>query len=326
MEKTKIGVGVVGCGHVAQFHLDSYTKNENVKVVAVSDSKGNKAKETSEKYACRAYLNYNEMFEKENLDVVSICTPTYLHKDILIAALQRNFNVLCEKPLALTAHEAREIKPYLKNQILMLGFCTRFHSPLIQAKQWIENGEIGNLLMFRSRLADYFSIENTWMAKRELGGGWYIEASQHGIDQFRWFAGEIESASGTTGTLRQNIDVEDSGVIVLKAKSGIIGIVEGSFATPFSENKIELYGTQGSIIVDFNQEVAKCRKEGKNIEYKSNLGLFHRFDLEIKHFIDCVLKNEQPLITFEDGLKTLEVLESVMKSERLRIKSKIDFD
>lgn len=312
MKNKLLKIGIIGCGHVAQYHLEAYSKNPNAEIIAVADTDVNKVEKTSERFDCKGYVDYERLLQEEECDGVSICLPTFRHKSAVITALDKGLHVLCEKPLALSTSEAEEIIPHLSDQILMVGFCTRFHAPLQQAKEWISSGKIGEVLMFRSRLADYLEIKKTWMADRSLGGGWYMEASQHGIDQFRWLVGEVKSVTTMSKILKHDVNVEDSGIIILEGVSGALGVVEGSFATPLSENRVEIYASEGSILVDFNDGFAQCRMKDKQSlkEFCTRLRPFHRFDLEIEHFIECILTKQQPLISFKDGIKALEVMET----------------
>jgi predicted dehydrogenase len=103
LKKEKLKIGVIGCGGIAGAHINGYTRNNNVELVAFCDVKGDNARQRAHRLNARSYTNYKKMIEEENLDGVSICTSPSTHKEIAIETLNKGVNVLCEKPLAVFA-------------------------------------------------------------------------------------------------------------------------------------------------------------------------------------------------------------------------------
>jgi len=116
----RIRIGVIGCGRIAGVHINGYARNNNVELVAFCDIKEDNAQQRAHRFNARSYTDYKKMIKEENLDGVSICTPPFTHKEIAIEALNKGINVLCEKPLAVSVNEAKEMVEAARNNGVLL--------------------------------------------------------------------------------------------------------------------------------------------------------------------------------------------------------------
>ncbi|RLE86194.1 MAG: hypothetical protein DRJ39_00055, partial [Thermoprotei archaeon] len=147
----KIGIGVVGLGRIGQLHAEIFnSKIPNAKLVAVSDVVENLVKSASEKFNVKGYLSYEEMLRDAEVDAVVICTPTFLHKDMIMLAAEYHKHILCEKPLTVTVKEAEEVLSKISNSnvILQVGYMRRFDYAYQEAKKKINAGDIGRPVAF----------------------------------------------------------------------------------------------------------------------------------------------------------------------------------
>jgi UDP-N-acetylglucosamine 3-dehydrogenase len=324
----KIKIGIIGCGWISDSHIKGYANDERVKMVSFCDTDVARAIEKAGKFDAKYYTDYREMLSNEELDGVSVCTFANIHRDIVIEAFNNGVNVLCEKPLASNVEDAQEMVKMggKSNLILMAAFVYRFHEAVIKAKQLIEEGKLGKILMFRSRFAREFKGGGrTWFGKREPGGGGnLVDSSIHSVDIFRFVIGEIENVSARVSTYHSDFEVEDSGAILVQSTDGVIGCFEASWVTPISESVIEIYGSQGSIIIDytfpsaglmdFKSTEVKYKTKGSNSWTKVELIGSDPFELETKHFVDCIANKKEPLVTGKDGLMALKVIKEAYRS------------
>src|SRR5690348_343656 len=153
MHMSQLRVGIVGTGSIARNrHLPSFQKHGKVALVAAADAIQASVEQTAAQFGIpAAYTDYREMFEREKLDAVSICTPNKFHAPIAIEALRRGIHVLCEKPMALNGAQSREMARVAREtgKVLAIAYRYRFQPPSQAAKRVIEAGELGDVYMIR---------------------------------------------------------------------------------------------------------------------------------------------------------------------------------
>lgn len=318
MKKREIRIGVIGCGKISPMHLEGYKNIEHVKLVSVADIDKNKAVLCANKYNTRWYIDYRRMLEDEVLDGVSICTPPFLHKEIAIEAARRGIHILCEKPLASNLQDAEQIIEVVSksNVHFMVGFRHRFIAQNVILKEMISRGKLGELLMYRNRFSYTVNRENSWAADREKsGGGALMDHNVHSADLFRWLIGEVKLLSAQMSTVIQNVPVEENGIILLRSKKNTIGVLEGTWTTPGNVNIIEVYGSEGAAIFNYGSEELQVFNTETNSWSKIDVGGMDRyFESEFEHFINCIRRNQTPLITGEDGLKSMQIISTAYRA------------
>jgi predicted dehydrogenase len=183
---TRVNIGVIGTGSIAQLHLDAYAKNPEVDLVAVSDLNLDRAQSVADKYgARRAYADPNELLADPEVDAVSICTWNDSHARWAIAAIAAGKHVLVEKPMSRTYAEALEVQQAVdaSDRILHVGFVRR-HSPNAEVlKTFIDNGELGDIYYARASVIRRVGNPGGWFANKTIsGGGPLIDVGVHVVD------------------------------------------------------------------------------------------------------------------------------------------------
>jgi len=306
---SELKVGIVGCGGIGAVHVKSWAQVDGARIVAACDADGARAEATG----ATAYADYLAMLDGEQLDVVDICTPPNLHPAIAIEALKRGIPTICEKPLARTPEEARQITAAAASSgtLLMTAFCHRFHPPVEAVKAMIDAGTLGRILMFRNRFGTKFKdVESRWFADVEVaGGGTLMDTSVHSVDLFRYLVGEVSAASAAVANYNPAIHgLEDSGAMLLKAENGAIGVIEASWMTPWSANIVEFYGELGVAEINYNNGATRYILQGESDWTPVKVESGDRFVKELQH-LAAVLRGEEELrVTGEDGLRAVEVI------------------
>ena len=316
MTDKDVRIAVVGCGGIAREHIGAIQELGTARIVAAADCDVQAGRLAAQRTGGKPYLDYCEMFETEHPDAVVIATPPNAHRDIAIAALDSGAHVLCEKPLAAKSLDAQEMIENARSagRMLMTAFCHRFHEPVMLAKELIESGQLGPLIMFRNRFGGKQDMSATWFSKKEFaGGGALMDTAIHSVDLFRYLVGEVRNVSARMLTHDGRIDVEDSGIMLLESSEGIIGTIEASWATPGSANVIEVYGNSGAVFVDYVGGF-KCFTEGSGGWIQPELSGTSRFVRQMEHFLECVRDGKQPRVTGEDGLEALKIMEAAYRS------------
>lgn len=330
---TKLRIGIIGCGAIAEgVHVPGYTNCPECEIVALADIHEGRLNNLGKKTgATTLYTDYKEMLAKERLDAVSVCTPNYLHAEQTIEAAKRGINVLCEKPMATSLEEADAMLRAVEgnNVTLMVGFTHRFMNFNIKTKELLESGAIGTPFMIRARFA-HDGPYKSWNAKSDwffdpirAKGGALLDMGIHAIDMCRHFMGEITEVSGQTGTLVKDIKVEDSALALLRFASGVHGYIEVGWSSKDGALGFEIYGSQGTIIVDYSTPLKIWTEDNPTWQVIDNVA-GGGWDTEIKHFVDCLISGKQPNTSGEDGRVALEVALAVYQANETGISIKLE--
>lgn len=247
--------GIIGCGYIAnQLHLPCLARMENVEIVAFCNPTIEKAQESAKKYGVPDSLvctDYREVLARQDIDAVQVCTPNSSHAEISIAALQSGKHVMCEKPMAKTAAEAKAMldTAHQTGKLLTIGYNNRFREDALFMKSLCERGELGEIY-FAKALATRRRGVPTWgvfMDRMKQGGGPLIDLATHALDLTLWMMENYEpiSAFGSTfdklgrmGSQANSMgpwdpakyEVEDSAFGLVKFRNGATVMVEASWA------------------------------------------------------------------------------------------------
>jgi len=201
----------------------------------------------------------------------------------------------------------------------MVGFCHRFHEPVVQIKELLDAGEVGDPVLYRSRFAFHFEgVEKTWFSDPSVsGGGTLMDTSVHSLDLYRFLIGEITQVAAQLQTRTPGLRVEDNSVLLVNGPSGVPGIVEASWTTPVGESVLVIYGTRGSLTVDYdagNFGVARIWRAEEVAATELPRTGRNRFAEEIKHFISATTAGQSPSPGGEDGLRALRIVEAAYRA------------
>lgn len=184
---------------MGRMHANVYSLLENAKLVAVLDSKPEKAEKFVADFGVTAMSDYDEFLKSNDLDIVDICLPTYLHREYTVKALEAGKHVLCEKPMALTVEDADAMAAAAKanDRQLMIGHCIRFWPEYALLKKYNDDGRFGKLVSLNlTRYGEFphWSSDN-WLADETLAGGGVLDMHIHDTDFVLYLLGEPTSMS-----------------------------------------------------------------------------------------------------------------------------------
>jgi predicted dehydrogenase len=333
----KLKVGVIGCGSIAsRRHLIEYAANQDVEITAVCDVVASRAEEMALAYGAKAFTEYDDVLQLDEIDVISVCLPNHLHAPVSIAALNAGKHVLCEKPMATSIEEAEEmIQAARRNQkTLMIAHNQRFVASHQKAKQLIESGEIGKIYSFRTTFGhpgpERWSIDgrSSWFFNKDQALiGALGDLGVHKSDLIRYLLGEVVEVGAFVETsAKENTDVDDNAVAILKMESGVIGTLAASWSyVAGGDNSTIIYGENAilrleddrdhSLIVQYkNGEVVKYELDKIQTNEAGGQTTTHVID----HFVDAIKNNKDPLITGEEGKKSLEVILAALDSNKTK--------
>jgi predicted dehydrogenase len=336
----KLRVGVIGLG-MGRGHVESYNKHPSSQVAAIADVNEQRLKEIGDKYNIPArYTNAEEMLAKEKLDVVSVATPNKFHKPLTIAALKAGCHVLCEKPMAMNAAEARQMLAAAKaaRKRLMINFSYRFTEQGWAMKQEVQTGILGDIYFARTVWHRRRGLPGFggWFGQKALaGGGPLIDLGVHRLDLALWLMdypkpvwvmGNTYNPIGSRLAKEQNknFDVEDLAVGFIRFENGACLEIEASWASNISEKELmetRLLGTKGGLVhrnlregYEFEAEIFFDR-EGRQYDMKLRPPVPGAKGAMV-HFIDCIVNNKPNTATAEEGIIVMELLDAIYASAK----------
>ncbi|MDQ0253243.1 putative dehydrogenase [Evansella vedderi] len=334
---SKLRVAVIGCGSIAKHrHLPEYGANENVNIVAVCDLVQERATEMAELYGAEAFTEWEKVIELDNVDAVSVCLPNYLHAPVSIAALNAGKHVLCEKPMATSQEEAKEMVEAANriNKKLMIAHNQRFVSSHQRAKEIIDRGKLGKIYSFKTTFGhpgpEGWSVDGakSWFFNKEQAFiGAMGDLGVHKADLMRYLLGEFTEVGAFIEThAKENTSVDDDAVCILRTENGVIGTLAASWAyVTAGDNSTKIYGEKGTLLLEGDPEYSLIE------EYRNGEVVKHKLDKiqtneeggqtnshVIDHFVESILEDKEPLITGEEGMKSLEVILAALDSHETK--------
>ena len=203
----KIKIGIIGTGGISNMHAAGYLEDERCEVYAACDINENRVKEFAQKYNVQnVYTDHQEMLKLEELDAVSVCTWNNSHAAISINALRAGKNVLCEKPMAMNADEAKEMEKVAKEtgKLLMIGFVRRFGNDAKILKDFIDDGFFGDIYYTKASYLRRNGSPGGWFGDiKRSGGGPLIDLGVHVIDLVRYLCGKPKAITVTGVTFNK---------------------------------------------------------------------------------------------------------------------------
>ncbi len=247
-----IRIGVSGLGRIGwPFHCAQIARHPEFQFVAVHDPEPARREEAEKTYGVKAYAGFTDMLRESRLDAVAIATPTHLHRQMSVEALQAGCHVMLEKPMAPDSAEAAAIvkEAARRKRILTVYQPRRAEAYFQQLRSLIGSGIIGTLYHVRIGLFQ-FSIRNDWQALRKFGGGILNNYGAHGLDQLLQLVGyDVQKLFCSLRIVASVGDAEDVVKIVLETGDGVIGEVDINQASTVTPYFIDAWGTRGVISI-----------------------------------------------------------------------------
>ncbi len=330
----QIQFGIIGCGRIARKHIPLLAEMPEARIVAVCDPIEERARAYATKYQVPFYTDYRYMLEKEpSIQVVNILTPSGSHSSISIEVARMGKDIIVEKPMALRLEDADQmIRTCDQNGVrLFVVKQNRYNLPIKKLRSAIENDRFGKLVLGTvrvrwSRDQAYYDMDK-WRGTWAMDGGVLTNQASHHIDLLEWMMGNVESVVARTTTALLNIEVEDTGVALLKFSNGALGVVEATVcARPNDlEGSISILGEKGTVeIAGFavNQMrtwsfVDQTDEDNRVIEecnqYPQDVYGFGHYEY-LKDVIYCIKNNKKALVDGLEGRKSLELINAIYES------------
>ncbi len=321
-QTARLNLALIGCGRIAQSHLQAIAQNPQCRLVAAVDVCEEAARAVAAQHGCRAFIDYQELLDaKLALDAVIICTPPRTYAEIALQFLDRGIHVLCEKPLAVSSNHARLMvkKAEEKGCLLMMASKFRYVADVIKAKAMLEAGVLGEVILFENVFCSKVDMTQRWNAQRALsGGGVLIDNGCHSVDIARYLLGPIVKVQAEEGKRVQPLEVEDTSRLYFRAANDALGAVDLSWSIHKERDAyIEIFGTKGVISIGWKGSKFRRSEKSEWEKFGEGYDKNRAFDGQLENFIAALKGREQPLITGVDGLESVKVIEAAYQSAKI---------
>lgn len=302
----KMNVAVIGCGSWGRNHIRVYNDLGSASLTAIADMNNVTAKEFGERYSVDWYTEPEKIFERKDVEAVSICTPTVTHADLAMKAIEAGKHVLVEKPMTNTTDEARGlIKAAERHGVhLAVGFVERFNPAISEALKVISSGEIGEVILAHTRRVSRRPLR--------IGDvGVIKDLAIHDIDIVnQLFKTEAKNVFASAGSIAH--EFEDYANIIVCFDNNRSAFIETNWLTPRKVRTLTITGTEGLISVEYiTQQVIV---ENNERLYQPFLTYGEPLLRELNSFMNSILSDESPEVTGEDGIRALEISEAAIQS------------
>lgn len=341
--------GIIGCGSISNTHAEQISLINGAKLVAVADVEEERAKSLAERYEADWYVDYHEMLQREDIDIVNILTPSGMHAEMAIEVAKAGKHIIAEKPMDISLDKAHAMIQACKDAGVKLAVISqhRFDTSTVKIKEEVDNGKFGHMILGECAVNWYRTQEyydsGEWRGTWALdGGGALMNQSIHTIDLLQYLMGPVESVFARTATLaHERMEVEDVAVVTVSFKNGGLGTIVGTTsAFPGLSSRLEVFGTKGSAVIENDrlthhfvktgdskgewygggqvENLARVAEEdsteGGASDPTAIFGGAHR--IQIEDMMQAIIEEREPLVNGEEGLKPLEIILAIYESAR----------
>jgi scyllo-inositol 2-dehydrogenase (NAD+) len=314
----KLSIGVIGLGRLGSSYAKYFTgRIAGAAVVAVSDV--NETAVTTlaaELGISKTYTRYQDLIADEEVEGVVIVSPTSTHQEIVQEAANHRKPIFCEKPLSISLDAARAMLGIVEQTgvFFQMGFMRRFDRGYVAAKRKIEEGVIGNPVVFKSSSRDPYRPSLEYLDPAH-SGGLFIDCGIHDLDLARWYMGEIASVYSIGGTLAypemKEIGDIDNAVTSLYFTSGALGTIDLSRNGVYGYDiRTEILGTEGTLKIGYLRETPVLVMTKNGITHDTVPYFTERFEqayiTQLQDFVNNVLEGKPPAVTCADGVSALQ--------------------
>jgi predicted dehydrogenase len=330
-----LGFALLGCGRIAQRHLELLGHNqiENGRLVTVCDKVAARAQAAGERYGVPAYEDMHRMMREQSVDVVVVLTESGMHADHVVALAPYKKHVMVEKPMALTLSDADRMISACDQAGIKLFVVkqNRFNVPVLKLREALEAGRFGQLVLGTVRVRwcrdQAYYDHDAWRGTWAQDGGVLANQASHHIDLLEWMMGDVDSVYAVSSTALVRIEAEDTAVVTLRFRNGALGVIEATTATRPKdlEGSISILGAGGAVeIAGF--AVNKLRTWNLTTTVPGDAEVMEKYSVNppdvygyghgayYDHVVQCILHDRRHLVDGLEGRRSLELITAIYES------------
>lgn len=323
-----LNAAIIGAGYIGSLHAQMINQSKKVNLVAIAERNEEVGRKAAEEHGCKWYADARELLENEDVDMVNICLPTFLHEEYVLLAAEYKKHILCEKPVTLTVESFDRMVQAAKNAGVkfMVAQSVRFGASSIEIKKRYDAGEFGDVKMvYANRLTQHPAWAN-WHHDPNLSGGGLYDLHIHDIDFARYLFGPVKSvyAIGYKNADGCYNHVISSLTFVNGVRAAIEGAYEMTEGFPFTTNfrmtgadeTVDYVMHAGTNIKDADQKNRlRAFRVGKQPKVVDTTHYPDGILAEIEHFADCINEDrESDIVPLRQSRAVLVILAAIQES------------
>jgi predicted dehydrogenase len=331
-----IRVGLVGCGAISTQHLEAIAALDGLRLACVVSASAERARTVGERWGVPWSIRLEDLLGRDDVDAVTIATPSGLHPTQALAALRSGRHVVVEKPIALSVADADAIIAEGRARALTVATISqRRFEPVVRALHAaVEAGALGRLSLVIAeglyhRPQSYYDSA-AWRGTRDLDGGVLMNQAIHTIDLLRWIGGPVVSVSAAVATLGHGMEAEDTATVSLRFANGTLGsIVATTCANPELPTELRVYGDRGHVRV-VGEQALEWDVPGIDVPAEDDdrpaapgTGMTQTWGTsatgylrQYADFVDAVRSGRPPVVTGEDGRNAVAIVTAAYEADR----------
>lgn len=337
-------IGIVGAGGITEQHLIAARDEPRVEIAAISDAVPESARKKAEQYNIPViYVDYREMLSSDELDVIVVCLPNYLHAPVTLEALRNDKHVLCEKPMSVNAQSAEQMTEvaHQVGKVLMIAQNNRFRPDSLLVKQLADENRLGEIYHAKAGWIRRKGIPGwgSWFTQKEkAGGGPLLDIGVHMLDLTMWLMGNpkpkavfghTEARFGPkmkglsewgTRNLDGYFDVEDFATALITFENGASLSLDANWAAHLEKEQtyVQLYGSEGGVLLDFAKEHVTFYHDVADVPTDSQLTTSKHNEriLLLRNFIDVIEGKAEAVCKTEQSVSVVKILEAIYLSSQ----------
>lgn len=316
---------VVGVGSIGRHHARVYNQIDAVELVSVADLDESRRATAARRYKIHTYADYEEMFDRECPEVVSIAVPTQYHREVGLAAIARGIHLLVEKPLCPTVEDARQVMAAASaaSVTLTTGHIERFNGAIAELKPRILRGEIGRIFQLHGRRLSPFPSYI-----RDVGV--VMDLATHELDMMQHLVGS--PVERIYAEVERNVHEKHEDMLtgIMRFRNGVVGVLDINWLTPTKLRELRVTGERGMFLVDYISQdllfyenriapsqwdaMALFRGVEEGNVLKIRVTKVEPLEAELRSFVEAVSSDTPPLVTGLDGLRAVALARLLLLS------------
>jgi UDP-N-acetylglucosamine 3-dehydrogenase len=330
----ELRVAIVGSGRMGKTHAAKYVKVRGARPVVAVDIVPERAKTLKDAYQMDDwYEDYRAAVNRPDIDMVDVCTPTWVHEEVAVAAAEAGKHVLCEKPMSLTVPAAKRMQEAADRAgvLLMIALCRRFDNGWMKVRELVQAGVLGRPVVWRSVVAIRGGAQPwSWFVQKDQGGGPIVDGAIHNLDFARYMFGEAQQVAASTMTFREDATAADTGSALVRFVSGDDLVLSWSWGLPLGARGAsanDIIGPKGALYFsrdarsDFATLPALDDGWGAIVVDGGEAGIeqypYRQNDMycdEIQAFVDAVREGRVSPVDSEAGVGSLAMAEAILQA------------
>jgi len=317
---SKLGIGFIGAGGIHNAHAPSLVDNPDAYIACVMDVNPEACKKHCEQYGTENWTTeVDELLAREDVDAVIICTPTGLHKDMVLKAAAAGKHIFCEKPMAMSVEDCELMDAACKDAgvVLQIGFVRHFCNEWLKLRELIQSGIIGRPVQWRS-VSGSSGAPTPWFFDKELGGGPFIDGAVHSYDWARYIFGEATNVVTDIRKLKADTTAWDTGTVIVNFASGDQQLIIWSWGLPGMGGKVsadsahDVLGPLGAITFPGGNQLKVHLEDGEQlIDFEGDTG-GDWFRKQMANFVECCQTGAQPIAGAKEGIEATRIAEAAL--------------